>query len=165
MILANWQLPQDDSELDKVIIPATCPGARCHDQIPAVDNNLRSLFRRYHNNIRIKGLDSGQCFQDEIEICIYIRGAVKALKARAYATDKGWPTDIDFNNLPDRVMKFKEDLHRLIFVEGLKSDDLPLAQFMKILDTQYPNGKGLGELTSKPAIPVSGGIFQSARPG
>jgi hypothetical protein len=158
---ANQQLAQDND--DEVTIPAMCPAFECRDKIPAVDDSLRNLFRQYGEIIKAKGADSGHCARQEMSICLYIKGALKALEARAHAKKQGWPTDIDFSALPDRIMKFKEDLHRLVFTEGLKSDNLAMAQFKSDVDLQYPNGRGLQKLSNSPITP--GGIVDNARPG
>ena len=109
------------------------------------------------------GEDSGNCRRLTVEICFIIRQDIKTHNARTFALTNGWPTDIDFCALPERVMKMKDALHHLVFTEGLTSDNPVQQQFNKDIGLEYPDGKGLEKFSRQTLAP--GRFMDHAQPG
>jgi hypothetical protein len=137
----------DDDGLERVKVPLSCPAAGCPHQILMVDNGIRRLFKSFNKTVETKGIDSGPAAREGYGICIYICAQHRLFQARVYAQGKGWPTDIDFASITPRVLAMKDDLHCLIYVEGLKSKNLAQRHFNKNFKEAYPNGDGFKALS------------------
>jgi hypothetical protein len=137
----------DGDGLESVKVPSSCPATGCPHKILTVDDGIRQLFKKYQETVKTKGVDSGAAVREEYGICIYVRAQHKLLDARIYAEGKGWPTDIDFASITPRVLAMRDDLHRLIYVEGLKSKNLAQRHFNKHLKEAYPKGDGFKALS------------------
>ena len=142
-----------DSGLKNVEVPSSCPATGCWDKILAVDDGIRQLFKTYNEIIKTKGVDSGPAAREEVAICYYIKGQIRLHEALVYAKQEGWPTNINFASLVPRVLAMKDDLHRLIFVEGLKSKNPAQQEFNKNLLKMYPAGDGLQRLSGMRITP------------
>ena len=99
----------------------------------------------------------------QMTICNYVKGSANAIEARAFAESHGWPIEIDFTKLPDRIVRteMKNKLDQLV-ADGLVSDNPIQNQFNKDLKALYPNGNGLKMLNEK-TTPER--IRNNAKPG
>lgn len=150
-------------DLAKVKVPAMCPAVGCDDIIMTVDDSTRNLFKTYNDIVETKGVASGPAVRLEMDICYHVKNQHIRHETKVYAQKKGWPTDIDFASLVPRILAMKDDLHHLIFVEGLRSKNLAQIQFDKNLKELYPNGNKLQCFVRERGKPVL--VKKEARPG
>jgi len=144
-------------------IPSKCPAADCEEQIPAgaVDEKLCDMFKKYQAAVKRDHSDSSIAIWQATMICIYITTIKKTLKSREEAARNGFP-EIDFRAVPERVVAMKDSLRRMIFDEGLKSQNLVQECFNLGWKIHKPNGRGLENWSS---TKVPGMIVDNARPG
>jgi hypothetical protein len=144
-----------------VKILSACPNEYCNNQVVTKTRGLRILFKKYYDALTASNSQvSGRA---QLEICIQIKVQQSQLKWLNQAQTVGWPIDIDFQGLPDCVMKMKDEIAQLLFDEGLASDDTVLCQFVKDLQVKgytteesiekFKHAKGTPEVILKHAQP------------
>ena len=156
-----------DSDLTKARLPEICPQDGCPDRIELdmINDTLRLLFSKYQAILQSDGPDSRACYRQELQICYYLKQCIRSHTARKEAEANNWPVNINFMALLDRIAAMKDDLHNLIFTEGVLSDNLAQQQFDKDLKAQYKVGKadGLEAFSKETKAPAL--IAESSYPG
>jgi hypothetical protein len=143
------------------------PQDDCCDRIELnmINQDLRNLFRRYQEAAESDRDDSTACHRVEVEICLYIKGCIKLHKARQEADINGWLVDIDFRALLNRVVVMKDDLQRLIFTEGILSDNRAQQQFNEDIQVVYNVGLDRGLKLFSKATSAPRQILLNSYPG
>lgn len=160
----NLSWLQDD-DLSNVKIPDTCPRTGCKDQIQPgiVNDELRKLLKAYQK-LTDNDEEFSMAWNDVVlDICSIIKHSIKTRRAVAISESRGWPTEIDFNTIPDRVVKLKEALRHLLFVEGLSSDNVVQRLFDEALLQDFPKGNGLRKMSCDKLAPET--VVKYARAG
>jgi hypothetical protein len=99
-----------------------------------------------------------------MEICIYIGAQQSRVESINHARSLGWPIDIDFQGLHNRIAKMKDEIAKLLFVEGLASGDPVLCRFTKDLQGKNSTIKeAIEKLQRVKEVPEV--IRMNARPG
>src|ERR1700733_584104 len=103
--------------ISKTIFTVICPKKKGTDQVLTKTRGLRTLYKRYNDAID-KG-DLRASGRVEMEICIYIGAQQSRVESINHARSLGWPINIDFQGLHNRIAKMKDEIAKLLFVEGL----------------------------------------------
>ena len=119
-------------------------GCRDRIELSMINDTLCLLFSKYHAILESDGPDSHACHRQELEICFYLKQCIRSHTARKEAEANNWPVNINFMALLDRIVAMKDDLHNLIFTEGVLSNNLAQQQFDNDLKAEYKVGKALG---------------------
>jgi hypothetical protein len=146
----------------KIDIPSACPIDDCDDQVLTKTEGLRYLFKRYNDALDVDDIvASGMA---ELEICLAIRAQRSRIDSINHARTVGWPININFRGLPDRVVKMKDQIYQLLFVEGLKSKDVFLVRFLHVLKEKgYSTRDSYKKLHDPMKVPKD--LITDARPG
>jgi hypothetical protein len=89
-----------------------------------MDDHLRFMLKTYEGITRDKGAESGPAIRHEALMCPYISQVNGGILGQRVAKRNGWPIDIDFSKLTDRIILLTESLTQLVFEEGLKSQNV-----------------------------------------
>jgi hypothetical protein len=87
-------------------IPRICPMPACGELVPqSPDKFLLSLFKKHHDRTELlkQGKKLGGRVHHLYEICTAITEHGQQ-DISTTASENGWPLEIDFENLPDRIM-------------------------------------------------------------
>jgi hypothetical protein len=89
-----------------------------------IPEELEQLFRRYNHALDTGGLFGTGVLRLECEICGYLKGCQKKVIDWELAEQEGWPINIDFKKLPDRIIAMEDKLRTFIIEEGLEASNL-----------------------------------------
>ena len=130
-------------DLAKVYILQACPHDGCCDgiELGIINDTLRLLFSKYQAILQSEGEDSGVLHSQTLEICVYLKSCIQKHMARNEAESHGWPVHINFMALVDRIVAMKDDLHSLLFIEGISSSNPIQQQFNDDLQVVYRMGR------------------------
>jgi hypothetical protein len=124
----------------------------CDDKVPQSPTPyLMELYERYHKHTELKrkGKKAGNNVHLFGELCMAITSYWEDDRdATTMASDNGWPLEIDFESLPDRIVKLKAEITGVIanefvldhsaawqtFVENLKKCECNLYKFREASD-------------------------------
>jgi len=87
------------------------------------------MLKTYEGITRDKGADSGPAMRLEASICPYISQQNGGIMGQQVAKSNGWPIDVDFDQLTDRVILLMDSLTQLVFKDGLRSQNVVQQQF------------------------------------
>lgn len=95
-------------------IPTTCPGTYCKDAIPDyLPPHIFTLFARKHELVSTKGPTAPGCRELTQQICQSIKEYRRRLRSFTEAESAGWPLEIDFEELPARIVLLLPQLSAL----------------------------------------------------
>ena len=94
-----------------------------------MDDRLRFMLKTYEGITRDQGPDCGPAIRLEASICPYISQQNGGIAGQQVAKSNGWPIDIDFSKLTDRVILLTDSLTQLVFKDGLKSRNVVQQRF------------------------------------
>lgn len=124
----------------------------CEDKVPQSPTPyLMDLYKRYHEYVEMKkqGKEVGSHVYLVGQLCMAITSYWEDDRdATTTASDNGWPLEIDFETIPDRIVKLKAEITGVIanefvldnseawkdFVKNLKSGECNLRDFRKVPD-------------------------------
>jgi hypothetical protein len=109
----------------------------CEDKVPQSPTPyLMDLYERYHKHTELtrQGKRVGSNIHLVGELCTAITNYWDSDRDPTItATDNGWPLDIDFERLPDRIVKLKAEITGVIANEFVLDDSAAWKTFVKNL--------------------------------
>ena len=123
----------------------------CEDKMPKSPTPyLMGLYEKYHKHAEQvrQGKRIGSNVHLVGELCLAITSYWKDNRDASTASDNGWPLEIDFESLPDRIIKLQAEIKGVIsnefvldnsaawktFVQNLKDAGYNLCEFRKLSD-------------------------------
>ena len=122
---------------DSAKIPSRCPVPMCEDKVPQSPTDyLMKLYERYHKHTELKR--QGKKVENNVhlvgELCMAITSYWEdGRDATVTASDNGWPLEINFESLPDRILKLKAEITGVIANEFVLDDSAAWKTFVKNL--------------------------------
>lgn len=123
----------------------------CDDKVPQSPTPyLMNLYERYHKHAELSR--QGKRVKPNVhlvsELCMAITSYWEDGDATVTASDNGWPLEIDFGSLPDRIVKLKAEITGVIanefvlddsaawktFTTNLKDAECRLCSFREVSD-------------------------------
>ena len=115
----------------------------CDDKAPQSPNAyLLELYERYHKHTELakQGKKVGNNVHLLHKLCMAISGYwVDDRDSTTIASDNGWPLEIDFESLPDRILKLKAEITGVIANEFVLDDSAAWKTFVKNLKDSGSN--------------------------
>jgi hypothetical protein len=104
-------------------IPNVCPHGLCRDNVPKNPSAiLVAMFKRYDELIKMKGLDSAAVWNHAMTIHLELERLNKIDARVQIAKKNAWPVEITFSVLPDRIIRMRRELSKLVFESGFSGD-------------------------------------------
>lgn len=123
--------------------PSQCPVPMCEDKVPQSPTPyLMELYERYHKHVELtrQGKKVGNNVHLVGELCMAITSYWEdECDATMTASDNGWPLEIDFESLPDRIFKLKAEITGVIANEFVLDDSAAWKTFVKNLKSAECN--------------------------
>ena len=96
--------------------PVQCPN--CVHNVPIDPSpKLLQYFAKRVELVKRHGDTSSEVFKFDFTICLQIKQDREREKYLARARARGWPVQLNFRALPDRIRLMEEELRRLIYDE------------------------------------------------
>jgi hypothetical protein len=135
-------------------IPSNCPVPMCEDKVPQSPTpNLMDLYERYHDHVeQMRKGKRGSNVHLFGELCLaitsYWEESEDGCDATMTASDNGWPLEIDFESLPDRILKLKAEITGIFENEFVLDDSAAWKTFFENLMAAGCNLKGFRDLSN-----------------
>jgi hypothetical protein len=127
-----------------------------------MDDHLRFMLKTHDGIVSDKGTECGPAMRLEALICPYINQQNGEITGQQFAKSNGWPIDIDFSKLTDRVILLTDSLTQLVFEDGLRSQNVVQQHFDQRLSGLRITRRKFSNL-SKGKIPMV--LADDSRPG
>src|SRR5271154_4809473 len=127
-----------------------------------MNKTLCDMFKTYREITKTKGEDSPEAMKYCSTMCIYLRKRNSTCQAEQEVAKNGWPTDLDFKGITNRVLLMKDMLHQLVAEDGLKSQNIVQLYLNKTLQELHLTQTKFSKLSGA-KIPLT--IVNVSRPG